>query len=47
MISRQLIFRDHATQRMMQRGIRPKDIRFVLEYGETIEEYDLHYLQAS
>lgn len=39
MISRQLIFRDHATQRIMQRGIRPKDIRFVLEYGETIEEY--------
>ena len=38
MISRQLISRDHATQRMMQRSIQPKDIRFVLEYGETQEK---------
>jgi len=39
MIQRQLIFRDHATRRMMQRGIRPRDIRFVLEHGEVIEDY--------
>lgn len=30
MTLRQLIFRDHATQRIMQRGIRPKDIRTVI-----------------
>lgn len=43
MASRQLIFRDHATQRIMQRGIRPKDIRFVLEYGEVIEDYSTDF----
>jgi hypothetical protein len=39
MIQRRLIFRDHATRRMMQRGIRARDIRFVLEHGEVIENY--------
>lgn len=39
MIERRMIFRDHATRRMMQRGIRARDIRFVLEHGEVIEEY--------
>lgn len=34
-----LIFRVHAIQRMFQRHIDEKDIRHVLETGETIEEY--------
>ncbi len=36
---RQLIFRDHATRRMMQRGIRASEIRSVLEQEEVIEDY--------
>lgn len=39
MIERRLIFRDHATRRLMQRGIRARDIRFILERAEVIEEY--------
>src|SRR5438874_12858975 len=39
MIPRRLVFRNHATQRIMQRGIHARDIRFVLEYGEVIEDY--------
>lgn len=39
MIERRMVFRDHATRWMMQRGIRARDIRAVLEYGEVIEEY--------
>lgn len=38
-IPRRLVFRDHATRRLMQRGIRARDIRLVVEYGEVIENY--------
>ncbi len=33
------IFRIHAVRRMFQRGIDEKDIKEILERGETIEEY--------
>ena len=36
---RRLIFRDHATQRIMERGIRAIHIRQVVEYGEVIQTY--------
>ena len=39
MMPRRLIFRDHVTRRMMQRGVRVADIRRVLEQGEVIEYY--------
>ena len=39
MVPRRLIFRDHVTRRMMQRGVRVADIRWVLEQGEVIEYY--------
>lgn len=39
MVSRRLIFRDHVTRRMMQRGVRVADIRWVLEQGEVVEYY--------
>ena len=39
MTPRRLIFRDHATRRIMQRRIRASHIRRVLEYGEMIESY--------
>ena len=44
MVPRRLIFRDHVTQRMMQRGVRVADIRWVLEQGEVVEYYqdDFH-----
>jgi hypothetical protein len=47
MIPRRLIFRDHATRRMIQRGIRASDIRWVLEHGEVIEDYPNNYLGPS
>lgn len=34
-----IIFRIHAIQRMFVRGITDTDIRYVLENGETIEDY--------
>jgi hypothetical protein len=43
MLPRRLIFRDHATRRMMQRGVRVADIRWVLEHGEVIEDYPNDY----
>ena len=33
------IFRIHAVRRMFQRGIDEKEIKDILENGETIEEY--------
>lgn len=33
------VFRIHAVRRMFQRGIDEKEIRNILEKGETIEEY--------
>ena len=47
MVPRRLIFRDHATRRMMQRGVRVADIRWVLEHGEVIEDYPDDYLCPS
>ena len=47
MISRRLIFRDHATRRMIQRGIHASHIRSVLEYGEVIEDYPRGYPHPS
>lgn len=47
MVPRRLIFRDHATRRMMQRGVRVADIRWVLEHGEVIEDYPSDYLLPS
>lgn len=34
-----LIFRQHALQRMFERGIDAKDVRQVIEQGEVIKEY--------
>jgi hypothetical protein len=34
-----LTFRIHAIQRMFERRISPEDVRFVVENGETIQEY--------
>lgn len=34
-----IIFRAHAIKRMFQRHLNEKDVRFVLEKGETIESY--------
>ena len=34
-----IIFRTHAIKRMFQRHINEKDVRSVLETGETIESY--------
>ena len=34
-----LTFRIHAIQRMFERQISPEDVRFVVESGETIQEY--------
>ena len=34
-----LIFRDHALQRMFERGISVEDIEFVLAEGELVEDY--------
>ena len=34
-----LTFRIHAIQRMFERHISPEDVRFVVESGETIQEY--------
>lgn len=39
MARRRLIFRVHAIQRMVERGISETDVREVLEGGETIENY--------
>ena len=40
-----IIFRIHAIQRMFDRGVTDADVRYVLEYGKTIEDYpdDLPY----
>ena len=35
----QLVFRVHAVQRMVERGISAADVRQVLATGETIEDY--------
>jgi len=34
-----IVFRTHAIQRMFQRRIDEKDVRSILETGETIESY--------
>ena len=34
-----ITFRVHAIQRMFERAISPRDVRRVLERGETIEDY--------
>jgi hypothetical protein len=34
-----LVFRVHALRRMFERGISDEDVRQVLEFGDTIEEY--------
>ena len=34
-----IIYRIHAVQRMFQRFIDTKDVRFAIENGETIENY--------
>ena len=34
-----LTFRIHAIQRMFERQISPEDVRYVVESGETIQEY--------
>lgn len=34
-----IIFRIHTIQRMFVRGVADADIRYVLENGETIEDY--------
>jgi len=34
-----IVFRTHAIQRMFQRRIDEKDVRSVLETGETVERY--------
>ncbi len=34
-----LIFRVHAIRRMFERRITEQDVRHVLDYGETIEDY--------
>jgi len=34
-----IIFRIHAIQRMFVRGVTDADIRYLLENGETIEDY--------
>ncbi len=39
MQQRRLIFRDHATRRMMERGVRVVDIRWVVDNGEIVEDY--------
>ena len=36
---RRLIFRDHATRRMMERRVRVADIRSIIEDGEIVEDY--------
>jgi hypothetical protein len=35
----QIIYRNHALLRMMQRGVSPDEIRLVIENGEVIESY--------
>jgi sulfur transfer protein SufE len=39
MEANRLVFRVHAIRRMFQRHIREKEVRHVLETGETIETY--------
>jgi hypothetical protein len=39
MLSQRLIFRVHAIRRMFQRRISDKEVRHVIETGETIETY--------
>jgi len=39
LITRQILFRVHAIQRMFERGISEKKVRHALEVGETIEDY--------
>ena len=38
-VSRPIIFRIHAVQRMFERRITPKNVRAVLQAGEMIEDY--------
>lgn len=35
-----LIFRMHALQRMFSRNISEEEVRFIIEKGETIENYE-------
>lgn len=39
MISRRIIFRIHAIQRMFERRIMEENVRRVLQHGEMIEDY--------
>lgn len=39
MASPPLVFRAHALRRMFERGISVGDVRAVVAYGETIEDY--------
>ncbi|MGC3990406.1 MAG: DUF4258 domain-containing protein [Chthoniobacteraceae bacterium] len=40
----EIVYRIHAIQRMFERNVSPEDMRFVLQRGKTIEEYeDAHY----
>jgi hypothetical protein len=39
LITRQILFRVHAIQRMFERGISENKVRHALEVGETIEDY--------
>lgn len=36
---REIIFSRHAVDRMFQRGIKPVDIRVVIESGEVVADY--------
>ncbi len=39
MARKRLVFRVHAIQRMLERGIDVEDVHYVLETGEVIEDY--------
>jgi len=36
---KEIVFSNHAVQRMFERGIRPSDVRTVITSGEVIAEY--------
>jgi len=42
-----MIFRLHAVQRMFQRSISEKDVKYALENGKIIEDYPLDYPYSS
>lgn len=39
MVFSRLVFRVHAIQRMYQRAISEVEVRYVIETGETVEDY--------